>query len=106
MSDQPVPDTNGSTPIREAICAFLVVVKPDGSSEVIIDVNQRFSSHRPATPTDVYPALANALADWGAMKTAEAVIAFQQQIAQQAAMQQQAAAIRSNLPGDLRQPGA
>jgi hypothetical protein len=101
LTDQPIADPNGSTAMRQAICAFLIVVLPDGSSEVVLDTNQRFAAARPATPKDVYGAVANAAADWQAMKTAEAVMAFQAQLAQQASMQAQIAAIQPN----LRQPG-
>lgn len=80
--------TNGDQPAPEEIlCLFLVVVDQDGSSRVVLDQNQRFVSHRLATPKDVYPALANCLADFQGMKTAEALMSFQMQLAQQQAAQ-------------------
>lgn len=84
---------NGGEPDpTEITCLFLVVIDVDGSSRVVLDTNERFMSHRLATPKDVYPALANVVADWAAMKTAEAVFGFQLQMARQTAAAQSAAA--------------
>lgn len=83
---------------------FIVAVLPDGGSQVILDHNQQFSARRPATAKDVYPACANVVADWQAMKSAEAVIALQTQLAQQAANQMQAEAIRQKLEKDRHGP--
>jgi ubiquinone biosynthesis protein Coq4 len=86
---------NGSEPQpqpQEIVALFLVVLDLDGSSRVVLDENERFISHRLATPKDIYPALANCLADWQGMKTAEAVFGFQMQAARQAAEAQEKAA--------------
>lgn len=81
----------------EVICGFMVVVKPDGSSQAVLDTSQEFKAQRPATPQDIYPALANITADFMAMKTAEAVISFQQQFAAQMVHKQQVAEIQQKL---------
>lgn len=78
---EPAPEP----PPEEIQTLFLVVVDLDGSSRVVLDQTSRFMSHRLANPKDVYPALANCLADWQGMKTAEAVFSFQMQAARQAA---------------------
>ena len=70
---------------------FLVVLDMNGQSRVVLDPDARFAAHRLATSADVYPALANALADYQAIKTAEAILSFQSQIASQMARQQEAA---------------
>lgn len=81
----------------EVTCLFLVIVNKDGGSQVVLDPNQKFQSHRLATAQDVYPALSNIVADWTAMKQAEALITFQAQAAQKAAMARQAEEIRRRL---------
>jgi hypothetical protein len=82
---------NGSeSPPQEILTLFMVVVDLDGSSRVVLNNDERFLSHRLANPKDVYPALANCLADWQGMKTAEAVFAFQMQAARQTQEAQQA----------------
>jgi hypothetical protein len=87
--------TNGSEPApQEVQCLFMVVVDLDGSSRAVIDPNERFMAHREATPKDIFPALSNILADFTAMKTAEAVVAFQMQVARSAQEASQAAAAR------------
>lgn len=83
---------NGNEPIPQpqAVEAlFLVVIDLDGSSRVIIDPDARFTARRNATPKDIYPSLANVLADWQAIKTAEAVMSFQTQLASQLAAARQ-----------------
>ena len=84
---------NGADPAPEQVLTlFLVAVDLDGSSRVVLDQSARFVSQREANPKDVYPALANCLADWQGMKTAEAVFGFQMQMARSAAEASQAAA--------------
>lgn len=79
---------NGAEPEpTEILTLFIVVLDLDGSSRVILDPQERFISHRQATPKDVYPALANVLADFQGLKTAEAIVSFQAQLSRQ--MQQQ-----------------
>lgn len=75
--------TNGSGVSTEVQTLFLVVVDTDGQSRVVLDPDARFSAQRLATPKDVYPALANILADYQAIKTAEAVMSFQTVLARQ-----------------------
>jgi hypothetical protein len=81
---------NGSKGTREVLTLFLVVVDTEGQSMVVLDPNSTFTPQRLATPKDVYPALANVLADYQAIKTAEAVMSFQTVLARQ--LQQQAEA--------------
>jgi hypothetical protein len=66
---------------------FIVVLELDGGSRVVLDANERFVAQRLATPKDVYPALSNVIADFTAMRQAEAVIALQTQLARQLASQ-------------------
>lgn len=75
---------------NEVQTLFLVTVGLDGQSRVVLDPEARFTAQRLASPQDVYPALANCLADYQAIKTAEAILSFQTQIARQ--VQAQAAA--------------
>jgi ubiquinone biosynthesis protein Coq4 len=72
-------------------CVFFVVVDKDGSSRVVLSPDERFTSERMATAKDVYPALANVLADFQGLKTAEALVSFQMAAARQQAAQAQAA---------------
>jgi hypothetical protein len=74
----------------EVQALFLVVLDVNGQSRVVLDPEARFTAQRLATSSDVYPALANALADYQALKTAEAILSFQSQIARQMATQQEA----------------
>jgi hypothetical protein len=81
-------DLNGSEPIpqppaQEVLTLFLVVVDLDGSSRVVLSTDERFMAQRVATPKDVYPAVANVLADFQGLKTAEAIASFQMQLARQ-----------------------
>ena len=69
---------------------FIVVVDLDGSSRVVLNPVQRFVAQREATAKDVYPAVMNVAADFQGLKTAEAVMSFQQQIARQIQENQQA----------------
>jgi hypothetical protein len=78
-------------------CLFLVIINKDGGSQVVLDPNQQFRSARLATAQDVYPALANILADWTAMKQAEATITFQAQAARKANEARQAEEIRRRM---------
>jgi hypothetical protein len=94
---------NGNQPILEVEAIFIVAVLPAGGSQVILDPTQQFTASRPATPQDVYPACANVVADWSAMKYAEATIALQTQLARQAAEQAQAEAIRRQLEAEQQQ---
>jgi hypothetical protein len=73
--------TNGDVASAEVQTLFLVTIGLDGQSRVVIDPEARFTAQRLATPQDVYPALANCLADYQAIKTAEAILSFQTQIA-------------------------
>jgi len=66
------------------ITLFLVVVDLDGSSRAVLNTDERFMAQRIASPKDVYPALANVLADFQGLKTAEAMMSFQMQMARQA----------------------
>jgi hypothetical protein len=104
LMDEQEPEKEPSTPTdgnaQDILCCFMVIVPKEGGSVVVIDPNQRFNAARLATPADIYPALSNALADWQAMKNAEAVLSFQQPFAQQLVQQQQAEALRARLfPG-------
>lgn len=90
---QPEPDAT------EVLCCFLIVVPKEGGSQAVLDTNARFSAQREATPADIYPAVANILADFQAVKSAEAVMSFQMQMAQQAQAQAQAAAILAQTQG-------
>ena len=77
-------NVNGSEPApQEVVCLFLVVLDADGSSRVVLNTNERFLSQRLATPKDVYPCLANVLADFQGLKTAEAIMSMQLTMAQQ-----------------------
>jgi hypothetical protein len=79
-------EVNGSEPApQEVVTLFLVVVDTDGSSRVVLNANERFMAHRQAGPKDVYPALANVLADFQGLKTAEAIASLQMQMAKQMA---------------------
>lgn len=97
-------ETNGNGGDHEEIfttevqALFLVVLDNDGQSRVVLDPEARFTAHRLATPKDVYPALANVLADYQAIKTAEAVMSFQTQIARKLAEQQVAEPEREKTP--------
>jgi hypothetical protein len=71
----------------DIVALFLVVLDHDGQSRVVLDPEARFTAQRLATPKDVYPALANCLADFQGLKTAEAILSFQSQLALQAAQQ-------------------
>jgi hypothetical protein len=75
-------------PAQEVQALFLVVIDLDGQSRAVFDPDARFTAQRLATAQDVYPACANVLADYQAIKTAEAILSFQTQIARQ--MQSQA----------------
>jgi hypothetical protein len=99
------PETNGQKPPLEVVTCFIVVVHHDGGSQVILDQEQTFNAVRGATPKDVFPALSNILADWQGMKTAEAVVAMQTQLARQAADQAAAEQIRRNLEQQKRGRG-
>lgn len=78
-------DVNGSEPPpQQVLTLFLVVVDTDGSSRAVLNTDERFMAQRVATPKDVYPALANVLADFQGLKTAEAVASFQFQMARSA----------------------
>lgn len=68
---------------RDVEALFIVVLDLNGQSRVVLDPEARFTAQRLATSADVYPALANALADYQAIKTAEAILSFQTQIARQ-----------------------
>jgi hypothetical protein len=81
--------SNGSRSPISAVCVFVVALLPDGGSQVIIDPEQHFTSQRPSTAKDVFPALANCLADWQGMKTAEAVVNLQVSMARHMAEQVQ-----------------
>ena len=71
------PESPDSTEIQTL---FLVVISLDGQSRVVLNPEERFTAQRLATPNDVYPSLANVLADYQAIKTAEAVLSFQSQL--------------------------
>lgn len=81
---------NGSEPVeqppQEVLTLFIVVVDLDGSSRAILNPSERFVAQRECGPKDVYPALANVLADFQGLKAAEAVMSmsFQMQMARQA----------------------
>jgi hypothetical protein len=82
---------NGSDPEPEQVlCLFIVVVDLDGSSRAILNPAQRFVAQREASPKDIYPACANVLADFQGLKTAEAILSFQHQLARQVADNQAA----------------
>lgn len=85
MSD--TAESNGSRSPMDAVTVFVIAILPDGGSQVIIDPDQHFTSQRPATAKDVYPALANCLADWAGMKAAEAVVNLQMSMARHMAEQ-------------------
>lgn len=93
-------ELNGSQPPLDAETVFVVAVMPDGGSQVILDPEMKFTARRPATPKDVYPNLANILADWQGMKTAEAVVNLQTAMARQLADQAQMEAIRQQMEKD------
>jgi ubiquinone biosynthesis protein Coq4 len=59
------------------------VVDLDGSSRAILNPMQRFVAQREANAKDIFPAVANVAADFQGLKTAEAMVSFQQQIARQ-----------------------
>lgn len=81
--------TNGSEPqIEEVQTLFLVILDAEGQSRVVLDPEAHFTPQRLATPKDVYPSLANILADYQAIKTAEAVMSFQTVLARQLQQQQ------------------
>jgi hypothetical protein len=83
-------DLNGSEPPpQQVLTLFLVVVDLDGSSRAVLDTEERFMAQRIAGPKDVYPALANVLADFAGLKAAEAMVSFQMQMARQAAAHQE-----------------
>jgi ubiquinone biosynthesis protein Coq4 len=84
----PVPQ---ETPPQEVVTLFLIVVDPDGSSRAVLNTEERFMAQRIATPKDVYPALANVLADFQGLKTAEAMFSFQMQMARSSQEASQAA---------------
>jgi hypothetical protein len=95
----PDPESNGAgdanIPVIE--CCFLIVVDQDGGSQVVLDLAQRFQAKRPASAKDIYPAVANVVADFQALKTAEAVVNLSRQMAEQAALQAQMEQVRRNL---------
>ena len=77
---------------------FMVVLDLNGQSRVVLDPEDRFIAQRQATSADVFPCLANALADYQAIKTAEAIISFQTQIAAQMQRQAEATEEREKTP--------
>jgi hypothetical protein len=88
-----VTDVNGSEPPpQQVLTLFMIVVDMDGSSRAVLSTEERFMAQRIAGPKDVYPALANVLADFQGLKTAEAVASFQMQMARSAQEASQAAA--------------
>jgi len=90
-----VTDLNGSEPPpQEVVTLFLIVVDLDGSSRAVLNTEERFMAQRIATPKDVYPAVANVMADFQGLKTAEAMVSFQMQMARSAQEASQAAAMR------------
>jgi hypothetical protein len=98
--EKPGPSTPTDGNAQDIECCFIVVIGREGGSTVVLDPSLRFNAARIATPQDIYGALANCLADWQAMKNGEAVVALQQQMAQQIAAQAQAEALRQRLfPG-------
>jgi hypothetical protein len=100
LSDNGVEaDAADATPVQTL---FLVIVDMEGQSKVVLEPSAQFLAQRQATPKDVYPALANVLADWQAIKTAEAVVSFQAQMARQAAGVAAADRIRQQLEQDHR----
>lgn len=85
-------DVNGSEPPpQQVLTLFLVVVDLDGSSRAVLNPDERFMAQRIAGPKDVYPALANVLADFAGLKAAEAIASFQMQMARSAQQASQAA---------------
>jgi hypothetical protein len=68
---------------------FLIVVDLDGSSRAVLNPEERFMAQRIAGPKDVFPAVANVMADFQGLKTAEAVASFQMQVARQMTEAQQ-----------------
>ena len=91
--EKPAATTPTDGNAQDIECCFIVVLGREGGSSVVLDPTLKFNAARMATAQDIYGALANCLADWQAMKNGEAVIALQQQMAQQIAAQQQAQAI-------------
>jgi hypothetical protein len=77
---------------------FLVVLGLDGQSRVVLNPEERFTAQRLATANDVYPSLANVLADYQAIKTAEAVLSFQSQLQSQLLRQRAAEAEHEKAP--------
>lgn len=84
-------DNGSEAAPTEVQTLFIVVLELDGGSRVVLDANERFVAQRAATPKDVYPSLANVVADFEAMKQAEAVVALQTQLARQMAVAAQEA---------------
>ena len=91
-------DVNGSEPPlpppQDVVTLFLIVIDVDGSSRAVLNTEERFVAQRQATPKDVYPAVANVMADFQGLKTAEAMVSFQMQMARSAQEASQAAAAR------------
>ena len=88
---------DGAEPlVTEVQTLFLVVLDLDGQSRVVLDQDAHFAARRLATPKDVYPCLANILADYQAIKTAEAVVSFQTVMARQFVEAQAAEALESD----------
>jgi hypothetical protein len=79
-----VTDINGSEPPpQQVLTLFLIVVDMDGSSRAVLNTDERFMAQRIAGPKDVLPACANVVADFQGLKTAEAIMSFQAQLARQ-----------------------
>src|SRR6516164_4896677 len=94
-SQAKLTDLNGSEPpAQEVTTLLLIVVDLDGSSRAVLNTAERFVAQREANPKDVYPAVANVLADFQGLKTAEAMVSFQMQMARSAQEASQAAASR------------
>jgi hypothetical protein len=93
-------ELDGHRPAQDILCCFMVVIDLDGGSRVVIDPQEHFNGQRLATPKDVYPALANCVADWQGIKTAEAVVSFQTQMARQAQAVAEAEHVRRLLEKD------
>lgn len=93
----PYEEPKPERPPQSITCLFMVIINDDGGSQVVLDVDQKFAPHRLATPQDVYPSLANILADWTAMKQAEATVTFQAQLARKAAEAQAVEKMRQKL---------
>ena len=79
-------EDNGQHPAQEVQTLFLVVIDLDGGSRVVINPQELFHPQRAATAKDIFPALSNILADFEAMKQAEAVVALQTTLARQMAV--------------------